>query len=310
MRGLAGRGHEAVLFASGDSDAGVPVGPVLPRHADADLPWHVHGGTDRLRRHVGRACAEAAPALVNGAFDIIQNNSLHPILPALARRERSPMLTSLHVRPFAALAEGLRDHAAEWSLISACSAAHLRSWWGDEPPDRAHVVPNGICGQTWAFRPVSGYRPAVWVGRKSRTKAPHLAIAAARIAGLPLDLAGPIDDASYFESDVRPLLGGRVRNRGALSGSILREFVAGASVPVATSDWDEPFGLAAVEAMASGVPVAGTDRGAMREVVGDAGVIAPNGDATALARAALAAMEIPRPPGRGSGRYDVSASTG
>ena len=43
---------------------------------------------------------------------------------------------------------------------------------------------------------------------------------------------------------------------------------------IATPMWDEPFGLVAAEAMACGVPVAALDRGAMREVVGEAGAIA------------------------------------
>jgi glycosyltransferase involved in cell wall biosynthesis len=52
-----------------------------------------------------------------------------------------------------------------------------------------------------------------------------------------------------------------------------------------TESWIEQFGRVAVEAMASGVPVLASDSGSLPEVVGDAGVLVPPGDAGALASA-------------------------
>ncbi len=49
--------------------------------------------------------------------------------------------------------------------------------------------------------------------------------------------------------------------------------------------WKEQFGHVLIEAMACGIPVIGSDSGAIPEVVGDAGIIVPEGDAQALARA-------------------------
>lgn len=65
-----------------------------------------------------------------------------------------------------------------------------------------------------------------------------------------------------------------------------------------TPCWDEPFGLVAIEAMACGLPVAAFDAGAAREVVGEAGCIAPAGDVSALADALTRAMAIPRSTAR------------
>ena len=53
----------------------------------------------------------------------------------------------------------------------------------------------------------------------------------------------------------------------------------------------ESFGLAALEAMASGVPVAGYRAGGLPEVVGDTGILAPPGDVRALADAAVALLD-------------------
>jgi len=57
-----------------------------------------------------------------------------------------------------------------------------------------------------------------------------------------------------------------------------------------TPTWKEQFGHVLVEAMASGVPVIGSNSGAIPEVIGDAGIIFPEGDVGAL-RDALAALQ-------------------
>lgn len=57
-----------------------------------------------------------------------------------------------------------------------------------------------------------------------------------------------------------------------------------------TATWKEQFGHVLIEAMAAGVPVLGSDSGAIPEVIGDAGIIFPEGDARAL-RDALAALQ-------------------
>jgi glycosyltransferase involved in cell wall biosynthesis len=47
-------------------------------------------------------------------------------------------------------------------------------------------------------------------------------------------------------------------------------------------NWKEQFGRVLVEAMASGVPVIGSDSGAIPGVIGDAGLVVPEGDVAAL----------------------------
>lgn len=54
-------------------------------------------------------------------------------------------------------------------------------------------------------------------------------------------------------------------------------------------NWKEQFGRVITEAMASGVPVIGSDSGAIPDVIGEAGLIVPEGDADAL-RAALSRL--------------------
>jgi glycosyltransferase involved in cell wall biosynthesis len=126
-------------------------------------------------------------------------------------------------------------------------------------------------------------------------KAPHLAIDAARIAGLPIRLAGPIVDAAYWEAEVAPRLSGDVHYVGHLGHGALAELLGSSRVALMTPAWEEPFGLAAAEAMATGTPVAAFDRGGLRDVVSaEVGALARPGDAASLAAAIARAARRPR----------------
>jgi glycosyltransferase involved in cell wall biosynthesis len=58
-----------------------------------------------------------------------------------------------------------------------------------------------------------------------------------------------------------------------------------------TAGWKEQFGRIIVEAFMCGVPVLGSDSGAIPEVVADTGLIFPEGDVSALAAAACRLLE-------------------
>jgi len=102
----------------------------------------------------------------------------------------------------------------------------------------------------------------------------------------------------YFEDEIAPFLGGDIRYGGHLAGADLASAFGQASALLFTPLWDEPFGLAAIEAMACGLPVAAVEMGAVREVIGPCGTYAPPNDAEALARALVKAMSLPREAGR------------
>ncbi len=293
---LAARGHDVTLLASGDSGAGLPPGvkllPICEAHYDARFPWHDFHGTEALNDHLDACYARAARLLLQGRFDVVHNNALHRYLPRLSRAERVPMVTSLHIPPFKVLRGALMDGAAPWHFSTVVSARQRGIWWPEGAPETAQVVHNGIDLSEWS-EGGAGDGSAVWAGRITPTKGTHLAAEAAQIAGVPLRIYGAVEHQDYFIDMVRPHLYGDVAYVGHLDTAALGRAYGLASVALFTPQWEEPFGLAAVEAMATGLPVAATPHGAVEEVLGDAGVIAENDSPEALAAALHRALTIP-----------------
>jgi glycosyltransferase involved in cell wall biosynthesis len=295
-RGLRARGHDVTLFAAGNSDWGGKVEPLVDVHYDREFPWHKWHGTPELTGHLDAAFERLLPRLAEGGFDVVHNNSLHRFPPRFAARHRIPMVTSLHVPPFDVLKRAVADGGAPWSLFTTCSQRQLGVWFDGADAPFARVVPNGIDLADWPFHP-EGDGTAVWMGRITPTKGTHLAAQAAKIAGIPLWIYGTIEDQGYFDSKIAPLLGEGVQYGGHLQGADLTDAIAHASVLLFTPLWDEPFGLAAIEAMACGLPIAAVENGAIREVAGDAARYA-GADAGELANALMEAICIPRTTAR------------
>ena len=296
VRALFERGHDVTMFASGDSDPGdgPTLRPVIARHYEADLPWARHRGTARLERHLRAAYGRAGEMLGEGRFDVVHNNALSPHALEAVWMAGLPCVTSLHVPPFDALREAMARTASRSFRWTVTSRVQARSWWGEGGNPHGAVVHNGIDLTRWSARSDRPRRPrhAVWAGRITPNKGTHLALEAARLAGVSLDLYGSIEDEGYFEERVRPHLTAAIRYRGHGAAADLAAAFARASVLLFTPLWNEPFGLVAAEALAAGVPVAATDFGAAREVIGDAGVIAREATGESLALALRQALRI------------------
>jgi len=122
------------------------------------------------------------------------------------------------------------------------------------------------------------------------------AIEAATIAGIPLRIAAKMQEPAeeeYFEEVVRPMLGSNAEYVGELSSDEKYELMGGSCALLNPIQWDEPFGLVMIEAMATGSPVVATPRGSVDEIVqeGRTGFIRAEPEALALALGRAATLD-------------------
>lgn len=96
-----------------------------------------------------------------------------------------------------------------------------------------------------------------------------LAIKVAQKTGLPLKIAGEKLDLAYWEEKIKPFIGGKISYEGMVSPFKLPDLYKKAKAFIFPLQWEEPFGLVMIEAMACGTPVIAFNRGSVKEVVKD-----------------------------------------
>jgi glycosyltransferase involved in cell wall biosynthesis len=253
-RGLVRAGHEVVLYATGDSTCPVerrsywpegvtPMGSILPEVA------HVLAAYDAL-----------------GDCDVIHDHTL--VGPLLATRHgATPVVTTNHA-PFTPEIRAL--YAAVTPGVSLVAISHAQRAAAPEIPV-ARVIHHGLdCADVRVGDGTGGY--LVFLGRMNPDKGVHRAIAVARRAGVPLRIAAKMREEAeiaYFDSVVRPLLGGDVEYLGEVSPSEREELLGGALALVNPIAWPEPFGMVMIESLAAGTPVLTYAMGAAPEIVDD-----------------------------------------
>lgn len=141
-------------------------------------------------------------------------------------------------------------------------------------PTRAVTIYHGLDVEQIPWSNRVGRR-WLFAGRMVKNKGPHIAIKLAKKLGEPLDLAGPIhlssqEDTSFFKTEIKPHLDGKqIRYLGSKSSRDLQKLYLKAKGFLFPLQWDEPFGLCVVEAMAAGTPVVAFPRGSLPELVDD-----------------------------------------
>jgi glycosyltransferase involved in cell wall biosynthesis len=155
------------------------------------------------------------------------------------------------------------------------------------PRDKITTVYNFVAAEHYEPRYTSDDY-VVFFGRLEAVKGIYTVLEA--LAGLPhikLKIAGAGNEAAAVAQWVADRQLSNVELLGFVSGSQLHELISGAVCALAPSEWHEPFGLTALEAMALGTPVIATRMGGLPEVVTHEtdGLLIPPWDPEALAAA-------------------------
>jgi len=111
-----------------------------------------------------------------------------------------------------------------------------------------------------------------FIGRIAPIKGTHIAIDVAQKCGLPLKIAGEVQpqNRDYFENRIKPHLNtSSIEYIGPADLKAKNELLGNSLAMLFPIQWNEPFGLVMVEAMACGTPVLATPGGSVPEVVRD-----------------------------------------
>lgn len=275
-RGLSAAGHDVVLVAAGESTCPVPTRSPLGASAEP----------------MGDGSVEAAYALDAHAAladrDVVHDHTL--LGPLLAPgpgggsgggsgRRAPALVTTLHLgltpqvrRIVAAVAQRVPVVAISRAQADQCPEVAFAS-----------VIHHGLDPEGFPVGPGDGGY-VLFLGRMSADKGPDRAIRLARRAGLPLVLVAKTrlpEEHAFFSDVVRPLLGPDVDFRAEVDVVQRGELLRGARALLNPIRWAEPFGLAMVEALASGTPVLVSPLGAAPEIVspGPTGALCVDDDA-------------------------------
>ena len=273
--GLHERGHEVTVFAAGDSDLPCEVVPVVPRSL-----WS-EGVTGDVSLYHQMAVTRAWDEV--DRFDIVHSHvDTHGF--QFARRSPVPVVTTVHRRLDVGGAADYIDLLPGIPLVAISDSQ--RRWNRD-----ANWVATIHHGLDFAATP-SGSRPGDYlllVGRISREKGVAEAIELARRTRRRLVIAAKAhqpEEKALFESVVQPAIdAGVVDWRGEVDGPTRDKLMVGALATVMLGAWPEPFGLVAIESMATGTPVIGRRAGGLTETIdhGISGFLVDDVDEAVLA---------------------------
>jgi glycosyltransferase involved in cell wall biosynthesis len=255
---LVAEGHEVSLFASGDSLTTARLIPVCSqalRLNPESIDQQAHHVTllARLLQH-------------KDEFDLIHFHIDYLHFP-LSRQERLPNVTTLHGRLDIPDLVPLYQEFLEMPVVSISNAQRAPLRWINWQGTVHHGLPE------ISFAPYSkmGLYLA-FLGRISPEKGVDQAIEIAKRSGIPLKIAAKIDrhDKDYFESRIKPLMDhSLVEFVGEINSLEKNEFLGKAAALLFPINWEEPFGLVMIEALACGLPVIAYRRGSVSEIIDD-----------------------------------------
>ena len=251
--GLVARGVDVTLFATGDSETTSRLSSTLAS------PWSEDPGVDPKVAeclHISAVFERAAE------FDLIHNS--FDFLPlTYSGLVSTPVLTTIHGFSSPQIIPVYEKYNARGAYVAISDA--------DRNPrlDYLATIHHGIDTDAFALHPFPGGY-LLFFGRIHRDKGAAEAIDVARRAGLPLVIAGIIQDQHYFDEEVAPHIDDRrVRFVGVVGPDQRVAILGGAVALLHLIAFEEPFGFSVVEAMACGTPVIAFRRGSMPELIDD-----------------------------------------
>ncbi len=252
--GLQRLGHEVIVYANGESRIDCEVRWLYAR-GDWPITSDVSSNLKDLN-HTAWACQDAA-----GTADVIHLNNASGL--AFSRLLAEPMIYTVH-HPHE---RGLSDFYASYPDVTYVTISQFQRSLETMP--RMVSILHGLDINRYPMVERK-QRYLSFLGRIAPSKGPHLAIQAARKAGIPLKLAGEVQPMyrKYWDTEVRPWVDGRsIEFIGEADHATKVDLLSNSLAMLFPIQWNEPFGLVMIESMACGTPVLALPGGSVPEIV-------------------------------------------
>jgi glycosyltransferase involved in cell wall biosynthesis len=288
--GLVARGVQVTLFATADSITRARLVATAPRGYEED---------SELDAKVWEALHIAAAFEQAGEFDVIHNS--FDFLPlSFSRLVAIPVVTTIH---------GFSSERIVRVYERYNDIGHYVAISDADRHDRltyAATIHHGIDMREFELGAGDGGY-LLFFGRIHPDKGTAEAIDVAERVGVPLVIAGIVQDRGYFERFVEPRVDGdRVSYIGPVGPDARGALLGGARALLHLVNFDEPFGFSVV-AMACGTPVVARRRGSMGEIVRQAvnGFLVDTKDEAVAAARAAGGLDRAAVRASVEGRFDV-----
>jgi glycosyltransferase involved in cell wall biosynthesis len=251
------RGHNVTLFAPGDSSVECELVATIPQSL-----WSIEYRGD-VSSFINISLAMAWRE--HERFDIVHSH-VETLGFLFARHCPIPVVTTLHGRLDVS---GIPELLSEFDDIPLVAISESQRRWG-ESANWVATIHHGLPLESMPFSDKPGDYLA-FVGRITPEKGVMDCISLARRTKLPLKIAAKVYDQheqEHFAEVVKPVLAdGHVEFLGELGEAERDRLYAGALATLMLGAWPEPFGLVAIESLATGTPVIARRAGALTETI-------------------------------------------